>query len=132
ETVFMLAGSTNPMQSRLINGVIIVNYTDGSSDKLELKNPENWWPIEQDYFIDEYAFATGAPRPIRLSLKTGEIIPSNYKYTSIKGFANYAIDGGAATILDLSLNQNKQLKNLVVKTIANDVVIGLMSVTLIR
>ena len=72
------------------------------------------------------------PRPIRLSLKTGEEIPSNYKYTSIKGFANYAIDGGAATILDLPLKPNKQLKNLVVKTIANDVVIGLMSVTLIR
>lgn len=129
---FMMAGSTNPMQSRLVNGVIIVQYTDGSSSVLELKNPENWWPIEQDYFIDEYAFATGAPRPIRLALKTGEVIPEKYKYTGIKGFANYAIDGGAATILDLPLNPQKQLKSLVLKTIANDVVIGLMSVTLLQ
>ncbi len=128
----LMAGSTNPMQSRLINGVIIVNYTDGSFDQLELKNPENWWPIEQDYYTDGFAFTTDAPKPIRLSLKTGEEIPANYKYTSIKGFANYAIDGGAATILDLPLNQSKQLKNLVIKTIANDVVIGLMSVTLVR
>jgi hypothetical protein len=41
-------------------------------------------------------------------------------------------DGGAATVLDLPLNKNKELKNLVVKTIANDVVIGLMAVTLLR
>ncbi len=129
---FLMAGSTNPMQSRLVNGAITVHYTDGSSSVLELKNPENWWPIEQDYFIDEYAFATGAPKPIRVSLKTGEVIPEKYKYTSIKGFANYAIDGGAATFLDLSLNPHKQLKNLMLKTIANDVVIGLMSVTLVR
>ena len=42
------------------------------------------------------------------------------------------IDGGAATVLDLPLNKNKELKNLVLKTIANDVVIGLMAVTLLR
>lgn len=129
---FMMAGSTNPMQSRFTNGVLVVNYTDGSSDQLELKNPENWWPIEQDYLVDGFAFTAGETKPTRVLLKTGEVMPANYKYTSIKGFANYAVDGGAATILDLPLNPNKQLKNLVVKTIANDVVIGLMSVTLIR
>ncbi len=120
------------MQSRLINGEIIINYTDGSSDKLELRNPENWWPIEQDYFVDGLAFTTDAPRPIRISLKTGKEIPKGYKYSSIRGFSNFGIDGGAATVLDLSLNDKKQLKNLVLKTIANDVVIGLMGLTLIR
>jgi hypothetical protein len=33
---------------------------------------------------------------------------------------------------DLPLNKNKELKNLVLKTIANDVVIGLMAVALLR
>jgi len=129
---FLMAGSTNPMQSRLVNGTVVVNYTDGTSSVLELKNPENWWPIEQDYLVDGFAFTAGEKKPIRISLKTGEVIPGNYKYTGIKGFSNFAIDGGAATILDLRLHPNKQLKNLVLKTIANDVVIGLMSVTLIR
>ncbi|HMT72784.1 MAG TPA: DUF4450 domain-containing protein [Chitinophagaceae bacterium] len=128
----LMAGSTNPMQSRLVNGVIRVNYTDGTFDELELKNPENWWPIEQDYFVDGFAFTTDAPKPIRVSLKTGEEIPANFKYTGIKGFSNFAIDGGAATVLDMRLNKHKQLKNLVLKTVANDVVIGLMSVTLTR
>jgi hypothetical protein len=129
---FLMAGSTNPMQSRLINGEIIINYTDGTSENLELSNPENWWPIEQDYYTDGFAFTTDVPRPIRISLKTGKEIPRDYKYTSIRGFSNFGIDGGAATVLDLPLNEKKQLKNLVLKAVANDVVIGLMSLTLIR
>ena len=129
---FLMAGSTNPMQSRLINGEIIINYIDGTSDNLALSNPENWWPIEQDYYTDGFAFTTDAHKPIRISLKTGKEIPKDYKYTSIRGFSNFGIDGGAATVLDLPLNDKKQLKNLVLKTIANDVVIGLMGLTLIR
>lgn len=127
---FLMAGSTNPMQSRLVNGEIIVYYTDGSFDKLELKNPENWWPIEQDYYTDGFAFTTGAARPLRISLKTGKEIEEGYRYGSIKGFSNFAIEGGAATVLGLSLDKSKPLKTLVLKTMANDVVTGLMAVTL--
>ncbi|QNA42683.1 DUF4450 domain-containing protein [Lacibacter sediminis] len=129
---FLMAGSTNPMQSRMLNGTVVVNYTDGTSSVLELKNPENWWPIEQDYLIDGFAFTAGATKPTRVLLKTGDVMPSNYKYTGIKGFSNFGIDGGAATVLDLKLNPHKQLKSITLKTIANDVVIGLMSVTLVR
>ncbi|MEN2487146.1 DUF4450 domain-containing protein [Flavobacterium sp. B11] len=129
---FMLAGTTNPMQSRIVNGEITVNYTDGTSEILQLKNPENWWPIEQDYFIDGKAFTTGAPRPPRVYFKTGEISRDFKDFKAIKGFSNYGVEGGAGTILDLPLNKNKTLKSLTLKTIANDVVIGLMGVTLIR
>ena len=86
---FLMTGTTNPMQSRIVNGEIIINYTDGTSDKLELKNPENWWPIEQDYYVDGFAFTTDAPRPVRVSLKTGNEIPADYQYTSIRGFSNF-------------------------------------------
>jgi hypothetical protein len=129
---FLMAGSTDPMQSRMVNGEITINYTDGTSDKLELKNPENWWPVEQDYFVDGFAFTTDAPKPIRIALKTGKEIQPGYKYTSIRGFSNFGIDGGAATVLDMRLDDKKQLKDIVLKTVANDVVIGLMAVTLVR
>ncbi len=129
---FMLAGTTNPMQSRIVNGEIKIQYTDGTSEVLPLKNPENWWPIEQDYFIDGLAFTTDAPRPPRVYFKTGEISRDFKDFKTIKGFSSYGVDGGAGTILELPLNKNKTLKNLTLKTIANDVVIGLMSVTLIR
>ncbi|MEL0456508.1 DUF4450 domain-containing protein [Flavobacteriaceae bacterium SZ-1-7] len=129
---FMMAGTTNPMQSRFVNGEITVNYTDGSSEILQLKNPENWWPIEQDYFIDGLAFTTDAPKPPRVYFKTGEITRDFKDFISIKGFTDFGIDGGAGTILDLPLNPERTLKSLELKAIANDVVIGLMSLTLIR
>ncbi len=128
----LMAGSTNPMQSRITNGEVIVTYTDDSKDTLQLRNPENWWPIEQDYMIDGYAFTTGARFPLRLYLKDGTFGYGLKKYTSISGFTNMAIDGGAATVLQMPLNKLKSLKSLKIKAIANDVVIGLMSVTLQR
>jgi Domain of unknown function (DUF4450)/Glycosyl-hydrolase family 116, catalytic region len=126
----MMAGSTNPMQSRIVNGAVIVAYTDGSADTLLLKNPETWWPIEQDYMDDGYAFQLNAARPPRVHLKTGKII-SDLDNSMIK-YAGKMIDGGAATVLDLPLNKNKTLKDLKLQTIANDVVIGLMSISLVR
>jgi hypothetical protein len=128
----LMAGSTNPMQSRLDNGEVLIYYTDGTSERLALRNPETWWPIEQDYYVDGFAFTTDYPRPYRVNLKTAEVNRHFKKYYGIKGFSSHGIDGGAATVLDLPLNPAKELKELKLKTLANDVVIGLMSVTLQR
>ena len=129
---FLMAGSTNPMQSQLKNGELVIEYTDGSKSRLDLCNPETWWPIEQDYMVDDYAFSINKPRPVRVHLKTG-LITSNFNdYTTIKGFTSYAIDGGAATILDLPLDMSKELKNLKLETKATEVIVGLMSVTLAK
>jgi len=42
------------------------------------------------------------------------------------------MEGGAASVLGMSLNINKTLRSLVLKAVANDVVIGMMGLTLIR
>ena len=126
---FLTAGSTNPMQSQLTNGEIVVEYTDGTADTLALRNPENWWPIDQDYYTDGFAFALQQPRPMRLHLKTGKLVSgeeSKAKYNGKK------IDGGAATVLDMLIDPSKTLKSITLKTIANDVVIGLMGISLLR
>ena len=52
----LMAGSTDAMKSRFDNGEVIVTYTDGATARLALNNPVNWWPIDQDYFMDDYAF----------------------------------------------------------------------------
>lgn len=128
----LMAGSTNPMQSRMENGQIRITYADGSFKILPLKNPVNWWPIEQDYLNDGYAFTTDGYIPLRYYLKTGTASTNWNKYITIRGFSNRGIDGGAATVLDLPLDENKELKSILIHTIANDVVIGLMSLTLVR
>ncbi|WP_207533361.1 DUF4450 domain-containing protein [Desertivirga arenae] len=129
---FLMAGSTNPMQTQMDNGELVLIYKDGSFERLALRNPETWWPIEQDYFTDSFAFKTGAPKPYRVYLKTGEITREFRNFSTIKGYSNYAIDGGAGTVLDLPLNPDKELKELRLKTLTNDVVIGLMAVTLVK
>ncbi len=129
---FLLAGSTNPMQSRMVNGQLEVRYKDGTSTVLDLRNPENWWPIEQDYYLDGYAFYSNSPKPPRVHLKTGKIHIDFSEYINIKGYSETGIDGGAATILDLPLDPSKELEKLRLRTLSNDVVIGLMGVSLSR
>jgi hypothetical protein len=128
----LLAGSTNAMQARICNGLVLVNYTDGSADTLQLRNPENWWPIEQDFMADGFAFTTNAAPPERLYLKEGVFAKGKTRYDAIKGYSTRAVDGGAATVLDMQLNPDKTLRSITLKTVANDVVIGLMAATLLR
>ena len=125
----LMAGSTNAMQSRIDNGEVIVTYTDGTTSRLALRNPETWWPIEQDYFIDDYQFRIDGPLPTRVDLKTGAIRVLDRE--SFKGQGR-VVPGGAATVLQLELDPAKELQSLTVRALANDVVIGLMAATLAR
>ncbi|MFO7658200.1 MAG: hypothetical protein R6W78_14160, partial [Bacteroidales bacterium] len=126
----LMAGSTHHMQSRFLNGKVTVIYEDGDAEVLGLQNPENWWPIEQDYYDDGFAFSTGAPRPLRLHLKSGMV--TNEGYNVLSKNKTIHIEGGAANILDIPLNRSKTLKELHLETTANDVVIGLLAVTLLH
>jgi len=51
--------------------------------------------------------------------------------TAFKGRGG-TVPGGAATVLQLSLQSGKELKSMTVRALANEVVVGLMSITLIR
>ena len=141
----LMAGSTNHMQSRMDNGLVIVAYKDGTRDTLVLRNPENWCPIEQDYYVDGKAFCLTPPlappltgagsrgedlRPYRVCLGTGDVSRDLGKTLGIQGVYGREIPGGAAQMLRMRLNPQKRLKSLTVRTLSNDVVIGLMSITL--
>ncbi len=125
----LMAGSTDAMKSRFDNGEVILTYEDGTTARLALHNPTTWWPIDQDYYIDEFAFARPEPLPPRVDLATGQVRVLNLEAFKGKG---RSVPGGAATVLDLPLDAGKDLKSLTVRAIANEVVIGLMSVTLQR
>ena len=117
------------MQSRLDNGEVVVTYADGTTDRLALNNPVNWWPMDQDYFMDDYAFRRPESVPPRVDLKTGQVRLIDASHFKGKGGA---VPGGAATVLDLPLNPGKELRSLTVRALANEVVVGLMAVTLAR
>lgn len=125
----LMAGSTGPLQSQFDNGEVVVTYADGSAARLPLRNPVNWWPIDQDYFIDDFAFRRPESIPLRVDLATGKVRLLNVD--EFKGQGS-RVPGGAATVLDLPLDPHKALKSLTVHALANEVVIGLMSLTLER
>jgi hypothetical protein len=66
---------------------------------------------------------------MRVDLKTGRIRVIDV--AAFKGRGG-TVPGGAATVLQLPLQSGKELKSMTVHALANEVVIGLMSATLIR
>ena len=137
----LMAGSTNSMQFAIENAVVRVEYTDGTTDELMLVPPVNWCPIEQDFVENAVAFAMPAVRPYRIGLNTGIVSrhlfrDSHYQEAATAGdlpdmkLAMCALPGGAATMLDMPLNAKKKLRSLTLRALSNEVVVGLMGITL--
>jgi len=137
----LLAGSTNPMQYAIENAVVRVEYADGTSDELMLVPPVNWCPIEQDFLENATAFPQPQLRPYRIGLASGKVsrhlfrdlhLEANRNMADVPGFkkAVAEIDGGAAILLDMPLDGKKKLRRLTLRTLSNEVVVGLMGITL--
>jgi hypothetical protein len=125
----LMAGTTLPQCSRMQHGTVSVTYTDGASATLVLRNPETWWPIEQDYLLDDYMFVNNAPLPPRVDLRTGETRILDPVAFHGKG---RTVPGGAATILHLPLDPAKDLASLHVAVDLYGVVVALLAATLAR
>lgn len=125
--LLMMAGSTNHMQSHIANGRLTVHYTDGTTSTLDLVNPDNWASIEQVGINDGYSYR--APALWRLSLQNGTLSRTLDKDMGIEGI-NRMIPGGAATLVEMEINPMKELQSLQLETLSNDVVIGIMGITI--
>jgi hypothetical protein len=111
------------------HGTVMVSYKDGAAAKLALLNPETWWPIEQDYLLDDYLFVNTAPLPPRVDLRSGQ--------TRILDAASFhgkgrTVPGGAATILHLPLDPARDLASFEVAVDLYGIVLGLLAATLVR
>jgi hypothetical protein len=125
----LMTGVTFPQASRMEHGRITVAYADGAKAQLSLKSPETWWPIEQDYLLDDYLFIDEAPLPPRVDLRTGTtriLDPASFKGNG------GSVPGGAATILFLPLDRRKRLASLKVEANLYGIVVALLAATLVR
>jgi hypothetical protein len=125
----LLAGTTLPQCSRMRHATVSVAYTDGTTSALPLRNPENWWPIEQDYLLDDYFFVDDAPLPPRVDLRSGKT-----RILDPVGFHGNGrtVPGGSATILHLPLDPTRNLASLNVEVELYGIVVALMAATLDR
>lgn len=133
----LMAGSTNPMQHAIENAVVRVEYMDGTHDELMLVPPVNWCPINEDLVENAKAFPVPKVRPYRIDLSSGIVSRHLFRDSQLPESslnkvkkAQVEIPGGAATMLDMPLNPKKKLRSLTLRTLSNEVVIGLMGITL--
>jgi hypothetical protein len=125
----LLAGTTLPQCSHMLHGTVSVAYSDGTSAKLPLRNPETWWPIEQDYLLDDFLFVNEAPLPPRVDLATGQTRVLDPVAFHGRG---RTVPGGAATILHLPLDPAKPLASLQIQSELYGIVVALLAATLVR
>ena len=142
----MLAGTTNNMQSRIDNALVIATYDNGERDTLHLENPINWCPVNEAYNYDSHAFWTAARQPLRFRLDNGAVgrdinalAPHAPDTATAAGSGSDLMLGterdirhGAGVILKMPLNPKRRLRSLRLETLSNDIVAGIMAVTLER
>jgi hypothetical protein len=125
----LMTGTTLPQCSRMDHAKVSVSYGDGSAATLALRNPETWWPIEQDYLLDDYLFVNEAPLPPRVDLRSGQtrlLDPMSFKGKGRR------VPGGAATVYHLPLDAGKDLKELKIEVLLYGIVVGVLAATLDR
>ncbi|MDP4240856.1 MAG: hypothetical protein Q8904_15440, partial [Bacteroidota bacterium] len=121
---FLVSGSTNIMQCRIANAVIRINYADGKIDSLALIPPVNYWNLSP---IDSHA--TGPGQGSRTDY-TSEIdkfcMPAKLPETVQLG------ENCRAMLLNLKLRQGIELKSVTLETLSQEVVVGLMGITILK
>ena len=117
----LIAGSTNPMQCQIANAVVRLNYVDGTTDSLELIPPINYWNLSTIYRHHPKADAPGR----------------NYYYAETDKFAMPAklpetVELGKdcrAMVLNLKLRKDIDLESITLETMSQEVVVGLMGIS---
>ncbi len=109
---FLICGSTNAMQTRIANARLILTYADGVEDVLDLVPPENFWTLcpiggtDYDYERDGFCLPKTPPPMVQLG------------------------NNCRAMMLSRRLRPDVTLKSVTLETLSQEVVIGLMGVTL--
>lgn len=126
DAVFLLiAGSTNPMQCRIANAVITFRYADGIFETLELIPPINYWNLAP---ISYNVASGGSSISIRCDYtdpSVAFVVPKPYPETVQLG------KNCRAMLLNHRL-RTAQLADVTVETLSQDVVVGLMGLSIMN
>jgi len=119
---FLVSGSTNVMQCQIANAVIRLNYADGKTDSLELVPPVNYWNLST---IDSHATAPGqGSRTDYYSEIDKFCMPAKLPETVQLG------ENCRAMLLNLKMRKGVELKSVTVEALSQEVVVGLMGISL--
>ena len=115
EAVWLLiCGSTNPMQGRIANAVVQFRYANGQDEQLELVPPLNFWSLcgfgrmDYDYQRDGFSLPKDPPPQVQLGANC------------------------RAMVYGWKLRPGIVLKDVTLETLSQEVVIGLMGVSVMN
>ncbi len=121
---FLIAGSTNPMQTRIANGEIRMKYKDGSIERMELIPPNNFWTLSGygfggnmgavtenwDYYDLRHQWPL--PDPLPQCVQLG--------------------NNCRAMLLGWNLKPATELENVTLQALSQEIVVGIMGITIIE
>lgn len=120
----MVAGSTNQMQCDIANAMLIFNYADKSRDSLSLVPPYNYWNLSP---INIKAGAAGQESRGDYTNVTDEFaVPKPWPQTVQLG------ENCRAMLLNKKLKPGVVLNSVTLQTLSQEVVVGLMGVTIMK
>ena len=108
----LVCGFTNPMQGRIANAELRLNYADGVVEKLELVPPFNFWSLcpfgraDYDYPRDGFALPKVPPATVQLG------------------------NNCRAILLNQRLRPGVELASVTLETLSQEVIIGLLGASL--
>jgi hypothetical protein len=111
---FLLCGTTDPMEVRIANAELRLKYADGVVEKLEIVPPMNFWSlcpfggVDYDYQRDGFALPKVPPTTVQLGKNCRGIV------------------------LPWRLRSGVALESVTLETLSQEVVIGLMGVTVMN
>lgn len=121
---FLVAGSTNVMQNQIANAVIHLHYADGIQDSLELIPPVNFWNLSS------ISTHNGAPLQDQRTYYDSEIdkfcLPD--KLPEIVALGSEC----NAMLLNLKLRPGVALERIRLECLSQEVVIGIMGITIMK
>lgn len=129
----LLAGTTFPQATGSTHATITVAYRDEKSPTvMALRSPRTWWPVEQDYPVDDYVFLLGEdeqPLPWRIDLSSGRA--RRITRESLRGKGG-PIPGGAGFIIEVDLDEDRELAACTLHCDLYGIVLALLGMTVER
>lgn len=131
----MFTGYTNQMQCGVVNAVMEVMFEDGTSDSYELVAPVNFRNIHKgpgtERICDKWCYGEENPVRIQIGHKTTEDEWENSDFFSHVGTGEAKKkDNGIYAQVGVIALKNKKAVSLKVSARANDIVIGVMGITI--
>ena len=121
---FLICGSTNVMQCEISNAVLRLHYVNGETDSLELVPPQNFWNLSP---INGNGGGPGQESSNYYgSTKDRFCMPDKFPETVRLG------RNCTAMLLNLKMRPGLELESVEMETLSQEVIVGLMGITIAK